>query len=218
MVLKRIWNRLLVNFINGIVILLPITVTTALISFIFVKLNKIVLNPIMNLFAPAMRGPEHVYAVKVLIFWVVIFTVALIGYAAKNLFIHRAFSLGEKLLIKIPIMGRIYNAFKQIFSAFIGQGKTIFKQVVLVEYPRNGLYSLGFTTGITKGAIREHLGESAVNVFIPTTPNPTSGMFIVIPRNDVHFLDMSVEDGMKLVVSGGSVSPAHGGDAENEDR
>jgi len=104
-------------------------------------------------------------------------------------------------------MGKIYNAVKQISSAFLGQGKTIFKQVVLLEYPRKGLYSLGFTTGVTKGELKYVHQKNSVNVFIPTTPNPTSGMFIVVPKDEIRFLKMSVEDGMKLIVSGGAVSP-----------
>ena len=109
-------------------------------------------------------------------------------------------------------MGKIYNAIKQISSAFIGQGKTIFKEVVLIEYPRKGINSIGFTTGPSKGEINSVLGKkgySGVNVFVPTTPNPTSGIFMVFPKEDVQFLEMSVEDGMKLVVSGGSVSPEY---------
>ena len=133
--------------------------------------------------------------------------IVFIGWAARILLIKRLFSWGEKLFIKVPIMGRIYNAVKQISSAFIGHGKTVFKHVVLVEYPRKGLYSIGFTTGDTRGALNDLTGGDSVNVFIATTPNPTSGMFVLIPRTEIRFLEMTVEDGMKLVISGGSVSP-----------
>ena len=112
------------------------------------------------------------------------------------------------MVIKVPFMGKIYAASKQIFSAVIGQGKTIFKQVVLIEYPRKGLYSIGFTTGTAKGEVKEALDANGINVFIPTTPNPTSGMLIIMPRDNIKFLKMSVEEGMKMVVSGGSVSPS----------
>ncbi len=205
--MRRLWNRFFVNFFNGIVILLPIAVTIALIRFLVVWVNNIVLNPLMKFFAPIAKGPEHVYLAKTIIFLVVIFAVALIGWGAKILVINRVFSLGEQLLLKVPIMGRIYNAAKQIFSSVLGQGKTIFKQVVLVEYPRKGLYSVGFTTGTTKGELKDSIGTSGVNVFIPTTPNPTSGIFLIIPKESIFFLKMSVEEGMKLVVSGGAVSP-----------
>lgn len=195
------------SFINGIAILLPIGITIAIIRFLVSKLNSIVLSPILKIISPVARGVDHVYIAKALIFTLVILTIALIGWGAKILVINRIFSWGEKLLIRVPIMGRIYKAIKQISSAFLGQGKTIFKQVVLVEYPRKGLYSIGFTTGVARGELRETIGATAVNVFIPTTPNPTSGIFLVVPRESVRFLKMSVEEGMKLHISGGSVLP-----------
>jgi uncharacterized membrane protein len=211
---NKMWNNLIVGFINGIVTLLPITITVVIIRFIVIKVNNVVLDPLLGLFAPMADSGMHIYLAKGVIFIGVIITVALIGWAARILVINRAFSSGERLLLRLPIMGRIYNAVKQISHAFIGQGKTIFKQVVLVEYPRRGLYSIGFTTGVTKGEIRVGLGKSGINVFVPTTPNPTSGVFLVVPKEEIHFLKMSVEEGMKLVVSGGSVSPPYAGKEE----
>jgi uncharacterized membrane protein len=204
--MKRVWNRFLVNFFNGIVLLLPVAVTIFLVKFLVTKLNEVFLDPTVRFVAP-MAGGYRVVAAKTVIFFIAIIVVALIGWGAKILFVNRVFSLGERLLIKVPIMGRIYKASKQIFNAFFGQGKTIFKQVVLVEYPRKGLYTLGFTTGETKGELKDSVGGSGVNVFVPTTPNPTSGFFLIIPKEDVHLLNMSVEDGLKMVISGGSVAP-----------
>jgi len=123
------------------------------------------------------------------------------------LFIKRVLLFGESVLLRVPFMGKIYNVAKQIFSSFFGNGKTIFEKVVLVEYPRKGLYSIGFTTGETKGKVLESVVYAGLNVFIPTTPNPTSGIFLIVPKEDVIFMDMSVEDGIKLVVSGGAVYP-----------
>jgi len=207
--MKLLWNKFFVNFFNGIVLLLPVVVTVGLIRFLVHKLNDIVLSPLAELFAGFIPGVEHIYIAKALIFVVVIFAVASIGYGAKILVISRMFSWGERFLLKVPVMGRIYNAAKQLFSAFLGRGKTIFKQVVLVEYPRKGLYSIGFTTGTTKGELRDSIDQGGVNVFVPTTPNPTSGIFLIVPKESVQFLKMTVEDGMKLVVSGGAVSPPY---------
>jgi uncharacterized membrane protein len=204
------WNRFVVGFVNGIALLLPVVVTVFLIRFLVSQLNSMILNPLMKFFEPVpMTSAIRTYAAKTLIFFMVIFTVAMIGWGAKILVINRVFSFGEGLIIRVPFLGRIYHAAKQIFASFIGHGKTIFKQVVIVEYPRKGLYSMGFTTGTAKGEIKdliETAGESVgVNVFIPTTPNPTSGVFLIVPKASVKFLKMSVEDGMKLVISGGSV-------------
>ena len=200
-------NKIAMYFLNGIVLLLPIAVTVALVRLLFVSLDNLVLEPLLNFFTP-FSGGLRVYIAKFVIFLAVMLVVASIGWGARIIFINRIFSLGERLLLGVPVMGRIYNASKQIFSSLFGHGKTIFKQVVLVEYPRKGLYSLGFTTGVTKGEVRT-IVKSGVNVFVPTTPNPTSGIFIVVPKEDVCFLKMSVEDGMKMIISGGSVSPEY---------
>ncbi|MFH1847282.1 MAG: DUF502 domain-containing protein [Candidatus Omnitrophota bacterium] len=205
--MKHFWNKFLVSFINGIVILLPVVVTISLIRFLVNQVNAIILDPIVNIFSSLTEAPHRLYLARGLTFLVVILLISIIGWGAKILFIKRIFSLGEKLLLKVPIMGRIYNAAKQIFSAFLGQGKTIFKQTVLVEYPRKGLYSIAFTTGTTKGEIPGVIDKKGINVFLPTTPNPTSGLFLIVPKEDIRFLKMSVEEGMKMVVSGGSVTP-----------
>jgi len=213
--MKKTWNKFLVDFFNGVVILLPITVTVILVKFLVMQVNNIVLNPIMKCFAPVIMGFHRIYVVKTLIFLVVIFLITMIGWGAKILVIKRFFAHGEKFFIKLPFLGRIYNAAKQVFSALLGQGKTAFKQVVMLEYPRKGIFSLGFLTSSTKGEIKKILSNENVNVFVPTTPNPTSGVFLIVPREEVHFLKMSVEEGMKLIVSGGAVSPPYiPGDSE----
>ncbi len=210
--MRKAINKVLVYFFNGIVLLLPVAVTVAFIRFLFVSLNDLVLEPLLRFFEP-IEGVLRVYAAKSIVFLAVVMAVASVGWGARIIFINRIFSVGEALLLKVPVLGRIYNAAKQIFSALFGQGKTVFKQVVLVEYPRKGLFSLGFTTGVSKGEIRNII-EGGINVFVPTTPNPTSGVFIVVPREDVRFLKMSIEDGMKMIISGGSVSPEYRGPEE----
>jgi len=207
--MKRFWNRFFIGFVNGMIILLPITITIVIIRFLVIKLNSLLLDPLLRMLSVGRMEIQRVNLAKSIILVAVVLGIALIGWAARILFVNRFFSWGEKIVIRVPIMGRIYNAIKQISSAFLGQGKTIFKQVVVVEYPRKGLYSLGFTTGTTKAELRAAVGRSGINVFIPTTPNPTSGMFIVVPKEDICFLKMSVEDGMKLIVSGGSFTPTH---------
>ena len=215
--MNRTWNSFLVSFINGVVLLLPITITIALIRFIVKQVNNILLNPLLGFFAPFAKGGQHVYVVKTLIFLAVIACIAFIGWCARILVVNRTFAFGERLLGKVPILGKIYTAVKQISSAFLGHGKTIFKQVVLIEYPRKGVYSIGFTTGTSKGEITQRIGERGVNVFVPTTPNPTSGVFLVVPREGIQFLRMSVEEGMKLIVSGGSISPPFDDGGEEEE-
>jgi len=205
--MKKILRKFLVDFFNGVVILLPIVVTVFLVKFLILQVNNIVLNPILKCVAPFLSGFHRVYVAKALIFLIVIFAITMIGLGAKILMLKRFFAHGEKLFIKVPILGRIYNAAKQVFSAILGQGKTAFKQVVMIEYPRKGIFSLGFFTGPTIGEINAILKIESINIFVPTTPNPTSGLFLVVPRKDVYFLKMTVEEGMKLIISGGAVSP-----------
>ena len=212
---KNLFSKIFIGFINGMAILLPVVITIWIIKFLVFTVNSIVLTPFLELFHRIGDGIQHVYIAKALIFLMVLCAIVLIGWAARILFVKRLFSWGERVFIKVPIMGRIYNAVKQILSAFIGHGKTVFKHVVLVEYPRKGLYSIGFTTGDARGVLNDLTGGDSVNVFIATTPNPTSGMFVLIPRADIRFLEMTVEDGMKLVISGGSVSPEDVTDKNN---
>ncbi|MDZ4133279.1 MAG: DUF502 domain-containing protein, partial [Dethiobacteria bacterium] len=113
----------------------------------------------------------------------------------------------DTLLRRVPLARGIYTGAKQIIDAFSLQGKSAFQKVVLLEYPRKGLYVIGFVTGSSKGEIQDKTREETLNVFIPTTPNPTSGMLILAPRHEVTELEMTVEEGMKVIISGGIFSP-----------
>jgi uncharacterized membrane protein len=118
--------------------------------------------------------------------------------------------LGERLLSRMPVVRGVYGTLKQIFETVLAQKSRSFREVVLVEYPRRGVGAIGFVTGPTSGEIQACSGEELVNVFVPTTPNPTSGFLLFVPRSDLIHLDMSVEDGIKMVISGGIVGPPAG--------
>ena len=203
MILVKIRN----TFISGIAVIFPVAITFFLIRFLVTTINRLVLNPFMKLMAPYMTAPYHVYAAKIGVFVLVILTICVIGWAANILVLRKFFGIWERIFGKIPMFGKIYYATKQISTAFLGQGKTIFKKVVLIEYPRKGVYSIGFMTGEGRGEIQRITDTVVFNVFVPTTPNPTSGIFLLVPKNELRFLKMTVEEGMKLVVSGGAVAP-----------
>ncbi len=133
--------------------------------------------------------------------------ISLIGLGARVLALRKAFGFGEKVFSKVPMAGKIYNTTKQISRAFLGHGKSVFKKVVLIEYPRKGLWSIGFMTDTMHGEITDKTRKKLISVFVPTTPNPTSGIYLVVPQEEARMLDMSVEEGLKLVVSGGAVIP-----------
>jgi uncharacterized membrane protein len=113
------------------------------------------------------------------------------------------------------MINKIYGAIKEVSNAFLGQDRGTFRKVVLVECPRKGMYAIGFVTSEVKGEAQMKTEETVVNVFVPSTPNPTTGFLLLVPKEQVIPLDMSVEDGLKMIVSGGIVTPTYG---DTEDR
>jgi len=128
------------------------------------------------------------------------------GMIVTNLFGMQLFNIGERILQRIPLVRSIYASVKQVTESMFSSGKS-FRKVVLVEYPRKGMWSLAFQTGTGAEEVRDKTGRDVTNVFIPTTPNPTSGFFLMVPREDVIELDMSVDDGLKMLLSVGVVVP-----------
>lgn len=186
-------------FIRGLFSLLPIVATIYIAWFLFNLMDNFLGTRIEALAGRRLPG-IGIAASFILIF--------IAGFIISNVLGGKLFHLGERLLRKVPIVSRIYNAVKQIIDAFSLQGKTMFSQVVLVEYPRKGTYAVGFLTGECRGEIQAKTAAKLMNVFIPTTPNPTSGMLILVPENEITRLDMTVEEGLKLIISAGVVVPA----------
>ncbi|MDA9929673.1 DUF502 domain-containing protein [Alphaproteobacteria bacterium] len=133
--------------------------------------------------------------------------ITIIGALAAGFLGRWIIGIGESVLNRMPVVRTIYGASKQILETVISTQSDAFREVVLVEYPRRGLWVIGFVTGGTKGEVNSLIPGSKVNIFVPTTPNPTSGFLLFSKREDVIFMDMSVEDAVKLVVSGGIVAP-----------
>ena len=137
--------------------------------------------------------------------------ITLIGAVAAGFLGRWIIRLGESILNRMPVVRSIYGAIKQILETVISTQSDAFREVILVEYPRRGLWVIGFVTGSTKEEVARRISGNMVNVFVPTTPNPTSGFLLFCPRKDLIFMDMSVEDAVKLVVSGGIVTPPDDG-------
>jgi uncharacterized membrane protein len=133
--------------------------------------------------------------------------ITLIGAVAAGFLGRWIIRLGESILNRMPVVRSIYGAIKQILETVISTQSDAFREVILVEYPRRGLWVIGFVTGSTKEEVARRIDGEMVNVFVPTTPNPTSGFLLFCPRDEVIFMNMSVEDAVKLVVSGGIVTP-----------
>lgn len=139
--------------------------------------------------------------------FVVLLFVILIGILARSFLGSRIVRIGEWIVEKIPIVRTIYVGIKQLFETIFASDEARFQDVVLVEYPRRGIYCIGFVTGRTTGEVQVVTQEETVNIFIPTTPNPTSGFLLMVPKNDLVYMKMSVEEAVKMVISGGIVTP-----------
>ena len=137
----------------------------------------------------------------------------MLGYGSK-LFIGRwILNRFEHLLDRVPFINTVYRTVKQIVDTFSKQQKAVFQEAVLLEYPRKRCYVLGFLTSEAKGETQKVTGEEILNIFVPTTPNPTSGFLLMVPKEDITRLNMSVTDGMKLIISGGAVVPPESDEA-----
>ncbi len=205
--IKKIRTKLQNLFIAGLLVLLPISITVFILTFIFQKLDNLLSPAFVKLLIllglPLVKGQSIPGLGFVATIVIIIFT----GLITKNILGRKLFSLGEIIVERIPVARSIYSGAKQIIDAVSKSQLDAFNKVVMVEYPRKGLFSLGFVTCEARGEIQENTNKSVVNVFIPTTPNPTSGLLIFVPKDDIMPLSMSVEEGIKLVVSGGIVTP-----------
>lgn len=193
-------------FLRGLFSLLPVVATIYITYFLFNLMDNFLGTRIELLVGRRMPGIGIIASV-ILIF--------VAGFIVSNVMGGKLFHLGERLLRKVPFISRIYNAVKQVVDAFSLQGKSVFSQVVLIEYPRKGTYAVGFLTGECKGEVQSKTAARLMNVFIPTTPNPTSGYLILVPDNEITSMDMTVEEGLKLIVSAGVVVPPEAS-AKNE--
>lgn len=196
--LARIRNYLLA----GTLVTAPFAITVYL-SWLFIDF--------VDGLIPASYHPSHLlppeYQVPGLGFLFVILGLVLIG-ATTTVYLGRSLVRNaEYFLGRTPVVRSIYGAIKQILETVMASKSTAFRQVVLVEYPRRGIWAIGFVSGATTGEVQNVTSKRMINVFLPTTPNPTSGFLLFVPEEDLYVLNMSVEDGIKMVVSGGLVTP-----------
>src|SRR5215207_6628852 len=138
---------------------------------------------------------------------VVVLLVTALGYLSSYVFGKYFLSVGERVIQRIPGIGAVYNSVKQIVATFGTENRNLFNKVVLVEFPRKGTWTLGFLTNKQQGEAQSMAGTETWTVFVPTTPNPTSGFLLMLPHHEIVELDMSVGDGMKMIISGGAVVP-----------
>lgn len=194
------WRK---NILTGLVLIAPLYLTFWLLSS-FVRL----VDDKVAGFLPAELNPQTYFHIPGYGLVVLAVFAALLGLLAKNFVMAKLIGWGEQLLDQLPVVRSIYNGIKQIAQTVLVQSDKSFEKACLVEYPRKGIWAIAFISTQTRGEVRDRAGaESMMSVFLPTTPNPTSGFLLFVPREDVIELDMSVEDAAKLVISAGLVNP-----------
>ena len=196
---KTFFTSLRNNFIAGIVVLIPIGITLYLTLFI-IKISSNILPKEIN---PNHYLPYNIPGLEIVIS---VFLITFIGWLSLSFIGKKLFDVFEAILNKIPILRTIYSAVNQLIETFT-KSKSDKKNVVLVEYPRKGVWAVGFATKENTGEIKKKTNVELINVFVPTTPNPTSGFLLMFPKNEIIYLEMSFEEASKFIVSAGSTNP-----------
>ncbi len=196
---KQVRNLLKKWFITGLLVITPIWATYLILTTLFRTLEGFLGDLLQKYF--------QLYYVPGLGIISLFIIILLTGIFATNLIGRQLIKTWEDLLRKVPVVNSIYTSIKAMVDALSMHSKGDFKKVVLIEFPRKGQYSIAFITGVTKGEVQRLTNERVMNVYVPTTPNPTSGYFLFVPESDIIPLTMSVEDGMKMIISGGFYTP-----------
>ena len=196
---KSVFVRIRNNFIAGIVVLIPIGITLYL-TLAIAKVSSKILPKEIN---PNNYLPYNIPGIEIVI---ALLLITFIGWLSLSFIGKKLLNIFDNILNKIPILRTIYSAFVQMLETFT-KSEVNKKNVVLVEYPRKGTWAVGFETNKNTGEIKNKIGQEVVNVFVPTTPNPTSGFLLMFPKEDVIYLDMTFEQASKFIVSAGSTNP-----------
>ena len=192
-------------FVAGILFFAPIGITIWAIASIVVWLDNLILPAFLKLVIPGLDEAPPLPLVGMLFTF---FVIILLGVIARHFFGGEFQRAWERLLSRVPVARSIYAGVKQLLEAiFTTQQSSRFNRVVMIEYPRRGVYALAFTTGPARGAVQDSTEEHMINCFLPTTPNPTSGFYLLVPEDDITDLDMTIEDAFKIVMSAGLVTP-----------
>ena len=192
-------------FVTGLLILVPLAITIWVLNLIISTMDQSLL------LLPERWRPEAVVGFNIpglgtILTLLVIF---LTGLATRNFIGKRIVWAWESLLIRIPVVRSIYSSVKQVSDTLFSSSGNAFRKALLVQYPRAGCWTIGFLTGVPGGDVRNHLQGDYVSLYIPTTPNPTSGFFLMVPRADTIELEMNVDEALKYIVSMGVVSPEY---------
>jgi len=207
-VIKKFNRRLRNVFLTGFLITLPIALTIFILNFLFKSLDA--LSPVFTHWLILLGAPiPEGYRIPFLGVVMTFVFVFLVGAVTTNIFGKKVLHLWEEIIGKIPFVRRIYKGTKQVVSSFATMETKSFTKVVLIEFPRKGAHAIAFVTGKTTGELQRLTSDNHMKIFIPTTPNPTSGFVVFANPNEFIELNMTIEEGIKYVISGGIVTPEH---------
>lgn len=196
-------SRIRRYFVAGLLVWLPIVATGLVLSFSIKLIDRSLL------LLPLRFRPENLIGFEIPGLGVILtlFLLLLTGLIVANFFGRKLVSAWESLLSRIPLVRSVYGAVKQITASLFSDASQSFREVVLVEYPRRGLWMLAFVTGDTPKKFNQVAGQKLINIYVPTTPNPTSGFYIMVPEDEIKRLDIPIEVGLKMILSAGVVNP-----------
>jgi uncharacterized membrane protein len=207
---KSLFARWRASFFTGLAVVLPGVITFAVVKWVFVSVSS--LTDLLLFFLPRKWTHEDDGAGPMFWYWSLLAIVVagviitVIGILTRYYMGKRMIAWADNLMLRVPVLNKIYGTIKQLDQAFTSSKKSSFKTVVLVEYPRDGIYSVGFITSEQPDEIETKTGRKCVRVFIPTTPIPTGGFLIIVPEEKVTKLEMSVADGFKYIISMGALT------------
>ena len=185
-------------FFTGLLVLTPIVVTVYIFFLLFSKVDGLLGGKLVELTGKRIPGLGFVAVILLILF---------VGVVARNFLGKKLIRLGENFMNRIPLINRIYSAVQQLSQAFFSGKRAVFQKAVLIEFPQKGSYCIGFQTSETRGEIQRQTEKELLSIFLPTSPNPTSGYLLFVPKEKVYTLQMTIEEAVKLVISAGSVLP-----------
>jgi len=199
---QNLKSKLKKIFITGLAVIIPIGLTLYILVFLIGTMDNL-LKIVPIRYQPEVLLGFRIPGLGVIVTVILIF---ICGLITKSYFGYKIVSSGEDLVDKIPFVRSIYQSIKQVSDSMFTDKLSSFKKVVLVEFPRKGIYTLGFVTGVPGPEIRSKVGQNGISVFLPTTPNPTSGYLVILPEDDLIQVDMSVEEALTYIISVGIVT------------
>lgn len=208
---KKWFGRWQANFVAGLAVVMPAVISIAVVLWLFGTVanftDKLLFFLPRSLTHQAEGAGPLFWYWSLIAFLLTLALICLVGVAARHYVGRKLIEFGDSILLRVPLLNKIYLALKQINEAFATSKKSAFKTVVLVQFPRQGMYSIGFITSEQHEEVQAKTRENVVCVFVPTTPNPTTGFLVLVPEQDVVKLEMSVADAIKFIISLGTVAP-----------